>query len=66
MPMPENWTCDSCLYAEPKKKDNNTWLLCKRYPPTYNAAKDKSFFPDIHCDNGCGEYKNKAVAKQRT
>ena len=67
MPMPNNWKCDNCLYAEPKNKRNDKdWLLCKRYPPVYNQQKDKSFFPDVHRESGCGEWKDKRVAEVRT
>lgn len=64
MPMPENWKCDNCLYAEPKKS-NKDWMLCKRFPPVYNADKDKSFYPDVHCKSGCGEWKDKRIAELR-
>ena len=66
MTLPEAWKCETCLWACVKNKTKKDWLLCKRYPPRYNQERDKSFFPDVHSQDGCGEFKNKGVADKRT
>lgn len=58
MPFPESWKCKKCMYFAPKKKE---WGLCKRYPPKYDSEHTKSFFPDIHGEDCCGEFKDASV-----